>query len=216
MYNSTLEIAYTHLTRKQISEAREVLAKRNERTMANGFEAHCCDPGFRSFYHPGSPTGKQIYRSYTNEELLDFLITYMQHHGHSPDWEKIHHIYKLYLSYRFGDQAKAKAKARVRQKQLTQQAKWPPDWPEHVSSEPYYKWIEERGKTYTEEDKAVIEGICAQARESGMPPELSSEPCMYLGKFGDVKKGLALMNIPPLNKAELRFMARYWKENRTK
>jgi len=216
MYNSTLEIAYAHLTRREISEAKRALAKRNERTMANGFEAELCDPNFRSYYHPKSETGRQIFRSYTGDELLDILIANMKDKGHSPDWEKLHHVYKLYLSYRFGDLAQAKAKARTRQKQQTQQTKWPPDWPERVSSEPFYNWLEERGRAYTEEDKAVVEGICTQARESGMPPELSSEPCIYLGKFGDIKKGLALMNIPPLNKAELRFMARYWKENREK
>lgn len=209
-------MATVRMTKQDLAKAKYVLAQRNEKTRLNGFEAQWCDPAFRDYYHPGSPTGRQIYASYSGDELLDFLITYMEHHGHSPDWEKIHHVYKLYLSWRFGDLAKAKAKARSRQKAMTQQAKWPPDWPERVSSEPYYRWLEERGRAYTEEDKAVIEGICTQARESGMPPELSSEPCVYLGKFGDIKKGLALMNIPPLNKAELRFMARYWKENRAK
>ena len=215
MYNSTIEIEYTHLNGREISEAKKALAQRNEQTRANGFEAQWCNPKFRSYYHPGSPTGRQIFASYTGDELLDILITYMQHQGHSPDWEKIHHVYKLYLSDRFGDLAQAKAKARSRQKALTQQAKWPPDWPDRVSSEPFYKWLDECGKTYTEEDKAVVESICTQAKESGMPPELSSELCKYLGKFGDIKKGLAMMNIPPLNKAELRFMARYWRENRT-
>lgn len=204
------------MTREEISEAKRALAQRNEKTRENGFESKWCATMLKNVYHPSSPTGKQIYISYSGDELLDILITYMQHHGHKPDWERVHYIYKLYLSRRFGNLAQARAKARARQKQQVLQAKWPPDWLERVSSEPYYRWLEERGKTYTEEDVSVVEGICAQARESGMPPELSSEPCMYLGKFGDVKKGLALMNIPPLNKTELRFMARYWKENRNR
>ncbi len=153
--------------------------------------------------------------SYSSDDLLDILITVMAHHGHSPDWEKIHHVYKLYLSYRFGDLAQAKAKARARRKQLTQQAKWPPDWPERVSSEPFYRWLDECGKTYTAEDKAIIETLCADARKSGLPPDLSTEPCKHLGKFCDIKRALEIMNIPPLKKTELRFMAKYWKENRT-
>lgn len=213
MYNRTA--VYTRMTREEISRAKKVLAQRNAQTMETGFETKWCDPEFRNYYHPASATGKQIYRSYSSDELLDILITFMEHHGHTPDWEKVHHVYKLYLSYRFGDLAQAKAKARARKKAMVQQAKWPPDWPDRVSPEPFYKWPEERGKAYTEEDKAVVEGICVQAKESGLPPELSSEPCKYIGKFGDIKKGLEMMNIPPLNKVDLRFMARYWKENRT-
>ena len=208
--------ATIRITKEELSKAKYVLAQRNEKTHLSGFEAQWCDPTFRAYYHPGSPTGKQIFASYTGEELLDILITYMEHHGHSPDWEKIHHVYKLYFSYHFGDLAQAKAKARSRQKALAQQAKWPPDWPERVSSVPFYKWLDENGKSYTEEDKEIIETLCTDARESGLPPDLSAETCKYLGKFGNIKKALEMMNIPPLKKTELRFMTRYWNENRTK
>lgn len=138
----------------------------------------------------------------------------MEHHGHSPDWEKIHHVYKLYLTRRFGDLAQAKAKARSWQKALTQQAKCPPDWPERVEPEPFYIWIQEQNKTITEEDKALIEGLCDAARKTGTPPELSSPEVQSLGKFCDFKKALEMMNIPALRKAELRFMTRYWEQNR--
>ena len=117
MNNNTATI---RMTKQDLTKAKYVLAQRNEKTRLNGFEAQWCDPAFRDYYHPGSPTGRQIYASYSGNELLDFLITYMEHHGHSPDWEKIHHVYKLYLSWRFGDLAKAKAKARSRQKAMTQ------------------------------------------------------------------------------------------------
>ena len=213
MNNNTATI---RLTKQDLAKAKFILTQRNEKTRLNGFEAELCDPAFRSYYHPGSPTGRQILASYTNDELLDFLITYMQHQGHSPNWEKIHHVYKLYLTCRFGDLAQAKAKARSRQKALTQQSKWPPDWPVRVSSEPFYRWLDECGKTCTDEDKEIIETLCADARQSGLPPDLSTEKCKQLGKFCDIKKALEMMNIPPLNKAELRFMARYWNENRTK
>ena len=213
MNNNTATI---RMTKQDLTKAKYVLAQRNEKTRLNGFEAQWCDPAFRDYYHPGSPTGRQIYASYSGNELLDFLITYMEHHGHSPDWEKIHHVYKLYLSWRFGDLAKAKAKARSRQKAMTQQAKWPPDWPERVSSELFYRWLDECDKSYTEEDKELIQTLCADARQSGLPPDLSTEKCRHLGKFCDIKKALEMMNIPPLRKAELRFMSRYWNENRSK
>ena len=213
MYNN---MATIRMTKQDLAKAKYVLAQRNEKTRLNGFEAGWCDPAFRDYYHPGSPTGRQIYASYSGDELLDILTTYMEHSGHSPDWEKIHHVYKLYLSYHFGDLAQAKAKARSRQKAMTQQAKWPPDWPERVSSEPFYRWLDECGKAYTEEDKEIIEMLCADARQSGLPPDLSSEKCKHVGKFCNIKKALEMMNIPPLKKTELRFMARYWRENREK
>ena len=76
---------------------------------------------------------------------------------------------------------------------MTQQAKWPPDWPERVSSEPFYRWLDECGKLYTEEDKKLIETLCADARQSGLPPDLSTEKCRHLGKFCDIKKALEMM-----------------------
>ena len=211
MYHRTDVNMNKHMTKEEIAQAKAELAARNAETMKNGFEQKWCDPSFRTYYHPSGMTGRQIYTSYAAEELLDILIAVMEHHGHRPEWEKVHYVYKLYLTWRFGNLAQAKAKARARQKTLAQQAKWPSDWPQYVSSEPFYKWLSERGKTCTEADKANIEELCAQARRTGLPPDLSAEPCRRLGKFGDIKKCLEKMNIPPLRKNELRFMARYWR-----
>ncbi len=213
MNNST---SNARLTKQELTIAKQILAQRNEKTRTSGFEQKLCDPEFRDYYHPRTPTGKQIYMSYTGEELLDILITYMEHPGHSPDWEKVHHVYKLYLNWRFGNLPQAKEKARARQKALMQQAKWPPDWPERVNPEPLYQWMAEKGKELTEEHRNNIEGLCKTARETGMPPDLSSPECQLLGKICNYKKALEMMNIPALRKTELRFMARYWKENREK
>ena len=204
------------LTRKELDNAKQILAQRNEMTRVNGFEKKECAPEIISYYHPKSETGKQIFRSYNDNELLDILISYMQHHGHKPDWEKIHSVYKLYLSRRFGNLAEAKLKARARQKKLVQEAKWPPDWPERVSPEPLYQWMAANGIELTEEHRDNMEGLCKAARESGMPPELSSPECQLLGKICNYKKALEMLGIPALNKSELRFMARYWQENGTK
>ena len=155
------------MSKAEIMQARKILAQRNELTRRNGFEAELCDPQFRSYYHPDSPKGQQIYQSYSDEELLDILIAVMQHHGHSPQFDKIHHVYKLYLSKRFENLAQAKAKARARQKAIAQQDKWPSNWSEHIDPEPFYKWIQEKGQEVTEEDKCVIEAICDDARKTG-------------------------------------------------
>ena len=206
----------TRLTTKELDSAKQNLAWRNEMTRLNGFEKKECAPEIISYYHPKSETGKHIFQSYTDNELLDILISYMQHRGHTPEWDKVHYIYKLYLSQRFDNLAQAKAKARTRQKILMQQAKWPPDWPERVNPEPLYQWMAENGKELTEEQRNNVEGLCMAARETGMPPDLSSPECQLLGKICDYKKALEMLGIPALRKTELRFMSRYWQENREK
>ena len=96
MYNNTGK-PYPRMTGREIAEAKKALAQRNELTRANGFEANECDPIIKNYYHPASDTGQQIYMSYTGDELLDILITYMQDHGHNPNWDRVHYIYKRYL-----------------------------------------------------------------------------------------------------------------------
>ena len=204
------------LTKRELDNAKQVLAKRSEQTRENGFEKNECDPVLLNYYHPKTDTGRQIYMAYTAEELLDILITYMGGHGHSPEWDKVHCVYKLYLIWRFNDLPQAKEKARTRLKQQKLQAKWPADWPERVSPQPLYQWMEEKGVELTEKHRRNIETICANARETGVPPELSSDEVQLLAKIYSYKKALELMNIPALNKLEQRFMIRYWRANRPK
>lgn len=209
-------IPNTRLKKRELDNAKQVLAKRSELTRQNGFEKSECDSELLSYYHPRTSTGMQIYTSYTAEELLDILITYMERHGHSPDWDQVHYVYKLYLTWRFNELSQAKEKARTRLKQLKLQAKWPADWPERVSPEPLYRWVEEKGRELTAEHRDNIEKICSTARETGVPPDLSSAEVQLLSKIYSYKKALELMNIPALNKLEQRFMTRYWRANRTK
>lgn len=200
------------LSAAAIADARKALEERSEKTRLSGFEAINCATHVRNFYHPGSPSGKQIYMSYSGDELLDIIIGSIQKPRRVPDWDKVHYIYKLYLAQRFGNLAQAKAKARNRMRQIELWTKWPPDWPKRVSPEPLYAWMRERNRDLPAEHRDNIEKICRVAKETGVPPELSSPECLLLGKISNYKKALEMMNIPPLNKGEMRFMERYWKE----
>lgn len=203
----------TRLTKRELDNAKQVLARRSELTRRDGFERNECDPEFLRYYHPRTETGIQIYTSYSAEELLDILITYMENQGHSPDWDKVHYVYKLYLTWRFGNLPQAKEKARTRMKQLKLQAKWPVDWPVRVSPEPFYEWMSGKNMELTEEHRKNIEKICKAARETGVPPDLSSSEIQMLGKICSYKKALEMMNVPALRKTEQRFMTRFWKAN---
>ncbi|MCI7472600.1 MAG: hypothetical protein MSB10_02845 [Clostridiales bacterium] len=204
-----------NMTKDDLSRARQELERRNAVSRVNGFETEWCEAWVWQYYHPDGVRGRQIYRSYSDEELLDILIPVMDQPGHKPQFDRVHHIYKLYLTRRFQDLRRAKDKARARRKALEQQAKWPPDWPEAVSSEPVYRRIGEQGKEITEQDRAAIESLCEQVRQTRLPPELSDPVCQPLKKYCGIKKALEMMNIPALNKTERRFMLRYWQKKRT-
>lgn len=202
------------MTKSELSRARQELERRCALTRENGFESEWCEPWIWQYYRPDHVKGQRIYQSYTDDELLDFMIAVMDSPGNTPQLERLHKICKLYLNRRFQNLSQAKAKARARKKALAQQKRWSPDWPKHVNAEPLYCWIREQGKELTEADRTVIEGICENARRTGLPPEMESSECRYLKKFCGFKKALELMNIPPLSKRELRSMIPYWKENR--
>lgn len=202
------------MTRAELERARQELERRSALSRENGFEAEWCEPQVWQYYHPDGARGRQIYLSYSDDELLDTLIAVMDRPGGKPQLERLHHIFRLYLNRRFQDLSQAKAKARTRKNALAQQEKWPPDWPERVTPEPLYRRITEQGKEISEKDRSIIEGICEKARETALPPDMNSPECLYLKKFCGFKKALELMNIPPLSKSDLRFMVPYWRKNR--
>ena len=176
-----------NMTREELERARQELERRCAITRENGFEAEWCEAWVWQYYHPDGARGRQIYLSYSDDELLDGLIA---------------------------DLSQAKAKARARKKALEQQEKWPPDWPERVTPEPLYHWIEEQGKEASQQERSIIAEICETARQTALPPDMDSPECLYLKRFCSIKRALELMNIPPLNKRDLRFMVPYWRKNR--
>lgn len=203
-----------NMTREELGRARQELERRCALSRENGFEAEWCEAWVWQYYHPDGARGRQIYLSYSDDELLDILIAVMDRPGGRPRLDRLHHVFRLYLNRRFQDLSQAKTKARARKKALEQQGKWPPDWPERVTPEPLYHWIEEQGKEASQQERSIIAEICETARQTALPPDMDSPECLYLKKFCSIKRALELMNIPPLNKRDLRFMVPYWRKNR--
>lgn len=203
----------SNMTREELGRARQELERRCALARENGFEAEQCEAWVWQYYHPDGVRGRQIYQSYSDEELLDILLAVMDRPGGRPQLDRLHHVFRLYLNRRFHDLSQAKAQARARKKALEQQEKWPPDWPERVAPEPLYRWIAEQGKEVSQQERSIIREICETARRTGLPPEMDSPECRCLTKFCGVKKALELMNIPPLTKRDLRFMVPYWRKS---
>lgn len=203
-----------NMTWEELKRARQELERRYALSRENGFEAEWCESWVWQYYHPDGTTGRQIYLSYSDDELLDILIAVMDRPGNRPQLNRLHHVFRLYLNRRFQNLSQAKAKARTRKKSLEEQGKWPPDWPQRVTPEPLYRWIAEQGKEVSQQELSIIEEICKTACQTGLPPDMDSPECMCLKKFCGVKRALELMNIPPLSKRDLRFMIPYWRKNR--
>lgn len=64
------------LTGKQIEGYRQWLAELEEETLETG-DADCFDKDIWEIFTPTSPVGRQIYMSYSNQELLDCLLKTM-------------------------------------------------------------------------------------------------------------------------------------------
>lgn len=198
------------LTARQIAEYRQWLKELDQEAHEPGGDVTRCDPEIWSDFDPSRPTGRQIYESYSDAELLDILIRTMQRPGHSPRFEEVYCIYKKYLHKRFEGLHNAKDRAKTRMKLLQNQEKWPPDWPEHVSTEPLLEKLRERGKNISKEDLVLLTRLCEEARRTGLPPVITPSVRQRLERLYGCTQTLELMGIPHLNKTALKHMQRYW------
>lgn len=203
------------LTDKQIKGYRQWLAELEEETLETG-DADCFDKDIWEIFTPASPVGRQIYMSYSNEELLDWLLRTMEIPGYQLHFEKPYYIYKQYVRTRFGNLERAAKAAQIRRKQLQDQERWPSDWPERVSMEPFVEKMRHRGKELSPEDYRMLEGLCRIAKESGYPPVLSDSQRKRLDSLYNWKKAYEMMGIPALNKPARAHMIRYWDHERKK
>lgn len=201
------------LTERELDGYRQWIAELEEEARAEG-SMGTCDPEVWEQFCPGSETGRQIYASFSDEELLDLLIRTMDRPGHKPRVEEIHCIYRAYLSLRFGGLHIAKERARARRKQLREREKWPWDWPERVSPQPLLEKLARRGRAANPEDRRLLEKLCKEARERGEPPKLTPDERRRLDRLGGCRTALELMGIPALTRAGARNMRLYWKEQR--
>ena len=204
------------LSKKELTEYRRWIAELEEEAREQGGNMQTCDPEVWAQFEPHSDPGRQIYASFTDEELLDLLIRTMDRPGHSPRVEEIHVIYREYLRLRFRGLNTAKSLAKTRRKQLEEERRWPWDWPDRVSPRPLLDRLAQRGQAAGPEDLALLERLCAEARAARLPPALSETERDQLNRLCICKTALELMGIPVLNKAGLRHMVRYWEKERAR
>ena len=201
------------LTEKVLLGYREWLMDLGQEAEESG-NFNTCDEEVWEQFDPASDTGRQVYQSFSDEELLDLLIATMDRQGHKPRYDRIYTIYRRYIQTRFGGLNNAKDRARIRMKQQEEEAKWPPDWHTRVSVAPLLTKLEKKGKAPTGEELGLLESLCKEARETGMPPYISISIRDRLNKLMDYKSVLETMGIPCLSNTSLKRMIRYWKEHR--
>lgn len=199
------------LTEKELASYRRQLAELDEAAHRPGGDLSRCDTATWDIFDPNGWRGRQIYDSFSSEELLDVVIRTMAHRGHKPDYNDIYCVCLRYLRRRFGNLAEVteQAKRRMRNEQ-----QWPIDWPERVSVTPILekRWREPPDET----ELALLKDLCRRARETGMTPELTPEEKARLNKFGGAGQVMKMMGIPILRGSELRHLKKYWQEEREK
>lgn len=197
------------LSEKELNSYRQWAAELQEEARSGGGGYHC-DAEVWEYFNPASPRGRQIYKSYTDEELLDVVTATMDHPGHTPQFQEIHEIYRRYLSRRFGGLSGAKAAARRRYKRRRDELRWSWDWPERVSVEPVLERFRQRGLQISKAERAILERLCQTAKDTRMPPELSPDAIRCLQRLGNVRKTLEQMGIPRLERGAMKHMRAYW------
>lgn len=209
----------THdLTERQLLEYRQWLKELDEEAHAPGGRLDEIDPALWSIFRPEGPIGKQIYRSYTDEELLEPLLRTMNHPGHKPRLDEVHIVWKEYLRLRFDTLGDACWKARSYRKRRMNEQAWPADWPERLTPERLLAYLGRRGYTVTEVDRQTVARYCLQLQRTKEPPAEGQLPSGLIQLFGRAgcqwRCGMQELNAPLLSKAALRHMRRYWAERR--
>ena len=202
------------LTKRQIGEYKQWIAELAEEAGQPGGDPDVCDREVWAYFDPRGAVGVQIYQSFSDEELIATLFPTMDHPGHKPRFEEVYIVYRRYLKLRFGGLEAAKRKARTRYKQIRDEQKWPPDWPERVSPDALLAHCRERGVEVSMDDQLELERFCSTIQRERKPlchEELSGSQCAWLAALGGSwKKALDLMGIPVLNKRQVYHLERYW------
>lgn len=167
-------------------------------------------------FDPKSQVGFQIYESYSDAQLLGFMLETMDHPGHSPLWDEIFYVYQVYIRRRFGNSQRATQRARAWRKHLAERERWPPDWPEHVSCEKVAVLFAARNCPLSAQEAETLRQFCRTVQLKRTPPQEGGLPeeIKRLFRMRGLlwQKGLELMGIPFLNKRALKHLMHYWKQ----
>lgn len=212
-------MSYTNaLTKKQINGYRQWLSELDEEAHDAGKDIHMKpDPDIWELFDPGKTNGKQIYLSYTDRELLGIVVKTMDCCGHKPRWDEVHYIYLAYIRERFGNLNHATWKARGLRKQMEEEARWPPDWPQKVSIKDFERYCEKRKCALNDEEREVLLRFCNAVKKNRRPPLQDQIPrpvaAILRRRRIQWKQAMNLMEIPALNKLALKHLMQYWTEN---
>lgn len=206
------------LTARELDGYRQWLKELDEEAREEGGCLQSCDRELWPYFSPKAPCGKQVYESYTDEELLDILIRTMHRPGHSPRYEEVYCVYLVYIKLRFQGLQQAKALARRRLKRLELRRRWPPDWPARVSSAPVEAQLLRRGFQEDSPEIALVRSLCVSCRLEGLPPALTADTRQKIEELGcgDAAHVLQRMGIPALNQRAMKDLCRYWQSEREK
>lgn len=208
------------LTPKELESYRRWLSELDAEARQPGGNLSQIDKGLWQYFNPKTVLGGQIYKSYSDEELLTFVLATMNHPGHKPVLNEIYCVYLRYLKIRFGGLDKVIALAKTRRKQLKEEAQWPADWTERVSPTPLLVHCACQGCPLEEAEKERLRQFCETVIKRGFPPteaELSPKvKAMFRKNCGSWQKGFKMMNIPVLNKRALKHLKQYWAQERAK
>lgn len=112
------------LTQKELAGYRQWLSELDSEARKTGADLTDVDYEIWQYFDPETMIGKQIYESYSDEELISFVLATMDHPGHKPRLERIYVIYRQYLKLRFDGLSNVIARAKTRRKQLAEEMKW--------------------------------------------------------------------------------------------
>ena len=199
------------LSPQEVTHYRQRLAELDRKAHEPGGDPSRCENTVWRFFNPPTLTGIQIYKSFSDDELLDIVIQTMGHQGHRPDFDSIYCVYLNYLKMRFGTQNEIKARAKDRMKQLKNERDWPFDWQKRVSVE---KVLVQQRKKVTAEDAVLLEKLCARAKAHSVPVEMSPEEKEQLNHLGGCGNVLKMMGIPNFRGKDLQHMQQFWKTER--
>ncbi len=205
------------LSERELKGYRQWLAELEEEMRDTPGLSQRLDEDLTHYFSPEWPIGRQVYTSFSDEELLEPLLETMEGRNGSPRPERLLCVYRWYLEKRFGSLHRACWQARGRSRQQAAERMWPADWPERVDARPLLERCAALGVVLDEETRHQVGEYCEAIRRSGQPPgrdELPGELDALFSRAGCTwKTGLELLGIPALSKSVRRHMRRYWAGN---
>ena len=202
------------LSERELAGYRQWLTELEEEMEELGGLSAGLDGDLEDYFDPRSPIGRQVYASFSNEELLEPLVDTMEKGDGAPRPDRLLCVYRWYLEKRFGSLHRACWCARGRSRQRQAERRWPADWPERVDPRPFFQRCHSQGLILDEEARGAVWDYCGAVRRQGQPPcenELPDQLRTLFARTGCTwRTGLELLGIPALSKAVRRHMRCYW------